>query len=281
MSKKDIRLLDRLMNSTIDNICQSMFDDFVRVNAEASNDIGLNALIIRQEVYKCCDWCHEKAGIYKYGEEPREVYQRHDNCKCVVLFKREKGAFRDVWSKENYAKYSHAREARLNEINRTIEKNNQKLEDKIMLRKEWESKYKDYEISFEQFQDMRHDTVIKCNNTKALKSVTGQIRTDKVIITAKQKKHIFERHKDSYEDVMNILEKAIKNPREIILDSKHKATAFLIEPIEHSHDVVAILRIAIKEDPEGYLNSIISGWKMPTKKVEKLRKREKTVFKKY
>jgi len=41
------------------------------------------------------------AGRFEYGEEPDDIYRRHDNCDCTVTF--ENGRKRqDVWSKREW-----------------------------------------------------------------------------------------------------------------------------------------------------------------------------------
>ena len=105
----DREVFDRLLGSTVENICQSFLDDWTRENARLSASAGLRATIIREEVSKCCDWCHKLAGSYEYGEEPDDVYRRHDNCKCAVIFKRDKEPYQDVWTKKQYQTYEAAR----------------------------------------------------------------------------------------------------------------------------------------------------------------------------
>lgn len=289
MSKKDIGILDRLMNSTIDNICQSMFDDFVRVNAEASNDIGLKALIIRQEVYKCCDWCHEKAGIYKYGEEPREVYQRHDNCKCVVLFKREKGIYQDVWSKEKYAKFSHAQEARKNEINRTIEKNSIKAKERVALLKEWENTYKEHGLCYEEWKNAaitRNQSKLSEEGnfkqigtikTEIYSCVTKDITTDQVIITNERIKHIKERHPNDYEQYVDAIRDAVENPDYIIESAKEKTALVLKE--SRNKEFKTILRLHTSTDNPEFKNSVITFMKINTKEWERLLRNKRILYK--
>lgn len=49
----------------------------------------------------CCEWCSKVAGRYAYGEEPDDIYRRHDNCGCSVTY--ENGRKRqDVWSKREW-----------------------------------------------------------------------------------------------------------------------------------------------------------------------------------
>ena len=100
---------DRLLGQTVDNICQSFLDDWTRENARLSASAGLRATITREEVSKCCDWCRKLAGTYEYGTEPKDIYRRHDNCKCAVIFKRDKEPYQDVWTKKQYQTYEAAR----------------------------------------------------------------------------------------------------------------------------------------------------------------------------
>lgn len=100
---------DRLLGQTVDNICQSFLDDWTHENARLSASAGLRATITREEVSKCCDWCRKLAGTYEYGTEPKDIYRRHDNCKCAVVFKRDKEPYQDAWTKKKYSTYEEAR----------------------------------------------------------------------------------------------------------------------------------------------------------------------------
>lgn len=105
----DRETFGRLLGQTVDNICQSFLDDWTRENARLSASAGLRATITREEVSKCCDWCRKLAGTYEYGTEPKDIYRRHDNCKCAVIFKRDKEPYKDVWTKKKYNTYEAAR----------------------------------------------------------------------------------------------------------------------------------------------------------------------------
>ena len=48
-----------------------------------------------------CKWCTNLAGRYEYGQEPDDVYRRHDNCGCTVTY--ENGRERqNVWTKKKW-----------------------------------------------------------------------------------------------------------------------------------------------------------------------------------
>lgn len=97
----DISVIQRRAKSAPENIVNSYADDFVKENAKFRSNAGLKCYIIRYTSGHCCEWCNKLAGKYEYGEEPDEVYHRHDNCDCVVTY--ESGRKRqDVWSKKSW-----------------------------------------------------------------------------------------------------------------------------------------------------------------------------------
>ncbi len=83
--------IKKILFRALGNIAQALCDDYVKKNAEFRSSAGLKAKIIRRMNGETCEWCRALAGIYEYGTEPKEVYQRHDNCDCTVEFVTEKG----------------------------------------------------------------------------------------------------------------------------------------------------------------------------------------------
>lgn len=82
-------------------IARSFHDDYIEKNAAFRDSAGLKCYITRNAAAKCCEWCTKMAGRYRYGEEPEDVYRRHDNCSCTVTY--ENGRKRqDVWSKREW-----------------------------------------------------------------------------------------------------------------------------------------------------------------------------------
>lgn len=78
-----------------------MHDDRMQSEAKFRSRAGLKCFITRKAVSGCCAWCTAMAGRYAYGEEPDDIYRRHDNCDCTVTF--ENGRKRqDVWSKREW-----------------------------------------------------------------------------------------------------------------------------------------------------------------------------------
>ena len=134
--------------SALENASSSTVTEYIQENVEYRASAGLKETIIREELSNCCKWCHDLAGEYEYGTEPDDIYRRHDNCKCIVLFKSAKGKYQDVWSKKEHNSLAEARQDRLNAIKQESEKEYSKLkriakdngESCVDAKLKWESK---------------------------------------------------------------------------------------------------------------------------------------------
>lgn len=69
---------------------RSVVDDTIKKNAEFQGRAGIKATVTRNADSKCCKWCSDLDGDYVYPAVPREVFQRHDNCRCTVDYKGRK-----------------------------------------------------------------------------------------------------------------------------------------------------------------------------------------------
>lgn len=67
------------------NFMDSVVDDFIRDQVEFHGKAGLRPKLKRMVLRPCCSWCEEKAGVYDYPV-PREIYQRHRHCDCIVEY---------------------------------------------------------------------------------------------------------------------------------------------------------------------------------------------------
>ncbi len=91
-----------LMTEPIVNTTQSFADDYVEANADFQYNAGLHPTITRTANAGCCDWCRDLAGTYEYPLKDRSVYQRHENCGCVVTYDPGDGrnAYQNVHTKK-------------------------------------------------------------------------------------------------------------------------------------------------------------------------------------
>lgn len=91
-------LPDEIKN-TMPSLLMGMVDDIVKYNADFQAGAGLKPIIVRtwsgsypNHDTKHTDWCHDLAGEYEYGKEPRRVYARHKGCRCRVEYFPDKTA---------------------------------------------------------------------------------------------------------------------------------------------------------------------------------------------
>ncbi|HFI0113187.1 TPA: hypothetical protein ACGO7C_000279 [Streptococcus suis] len=88
-----------MLGEPIVNFTQSIVDDSIKDNAEFHYDSGLSPQIIRKEGGKCCDWCREVVGTYQYPRVPKDVYRRHQRCRCTVDYDPKNGKKQNVHTK--------------------------------------------------------------------------------------------------------------------------------------------------------------------------------------
>lgn len=88
----------RWLGEPVINNTESFADDFIAENARTRARMGLKTTITRVVAPGCCEWCDKLGGIYEYGDEPKEVYQRHEYCRCMVTFQSDRTS-QNVWSK--------------------------------------------------------------------------------------------------------------------------------------------------------------------------------------
>lgn len=91
---------DQLL-SAFENYMQHIVDSTIQKNAEFQHRSGMSPKIIRKAESKCCEWCRSLSGEYEYPDVPDDVYRRHENCHCTVLFDPADGKRirQNVWDK--------------------------------------------------------------------------------------------------------------------------------------------------------------------------------------
>lgn len=93
----------RRMSSPAENMTAGFADDYIEANAKFRSKAGFDTYIIRDDHSGCCPWCAKQAGKYRYPDEvPKEVFGRHDNCKCTVEYITG-GTRQFVWSKRSWS----------------------------------------------------------------------------------------------------------------------------------------------------------------------------------
>lgn len=77
--------IQRRCQGAVTNVAKSMHDSFVKENARVRNDLGLKPIIERFGSMPC-KWCADVAGKYRFGEQPDDIFRRHDNCNCTIIY---------------------------------------------------------------------------------------------------------------------------------------------------------------------------------------------------
>lgn len=76
-----------VMGEPIINTTQSFVDDNIEANTNFHLASGLSPIIKRITSGDCCEWCAKRAGTYDYSADmEHDVFQRHDRCRCMVLY---------------------------------------------------------------------------------------------------------------------------------------------------------------------------------------------------
>lgn len=103
MTADDILIDEALkwLGEPIINNTEAFMDDYIRENAEFRNDAGLKTTITRVSETNCCQWCADLDGTYEYGNEPEDIYRRHEFCRCAVTVQYQKTS-QNVWSKKQW-----------------------------------------------------------------------------------------------------------------------------------------------------------------------------------
>ena len=83
--------------------------DVVMKNFELQGKAGLNPKLVRTAERKCCDWCRNLAGTYNYPVEDRDVYRRHQRCRCSVIYERGDGFRQNAHTKQQLTSEKRAK----------------------------------------------------------------------------------------------------------------------------------------------------------------------------
>lgn len=85
-----------LLDEPLKNLFLSFVTNTLKENVEFQGKAGLKAQIIRKHEAKACKWCLGLAGTYSYPDLPRDVYRRHQRCRCTVLYDPGNGRMENV-----------------------------------------------------------------------------------------------------------------------------------------------------------------------------------------
>ncbi|MGI0385884.1 polymorphic toxin type 50 domain-containing protein [Streptococcus pneumoniae] len=181
-----------LLGEPIVNFTQSIVDDSIRKNAEFQHQFGLQPEIIRKSYFHCCKWCQEVQGSYKYPRVPKDVYRRHQHCRCTVDYDPKSGKIQNVWTKKISNKSSDELEIR-KKMNIDVRDNNRKADIQEYKKIVDVLEVQNAPISLAKFQDLKYNDVEGYEHLKDVVHIQEKFKNgtwlDK-INPEKQAKHI-------------------------------------------------------------------------------------------
>ena len=164
-----------ILQEPVINFSQSIVTDCIKANADFQHKAGLSPKIVRTSTGKCCKWCDAVAGTYEYPDVPKDVYRRHDYCRCRVDYicgkYKENVHNNHVGEKRKYVQdqyggYELSREAR---IERSKQMASTEAERKAAAREKriatWEKKKNDISIP-DAFEDVKQEYLKDTSSAK-------------------------------------------------------------------------------------------------------------------
>lgn len=98
-SEVDFEKVSWLLKEPIVNFTQSIVDDSIKTNADFHAKAGLTPKVVRKESGNCCKWCRAVVGVYNYPDVPKDVWRRHNRCRCTVDYHPGNGKKQNAHSK--------------------------------------------------------------------------------------------------------------------------------------------------------------------------------------
>lgn len=75
----------RRAGAPVANVNMSFHDKYIEENAKIRAKLGMKPTITRYGS-GCCAWCSAVAGRYRFGDQPKDIFRRHDNCGCTIIY---------------------------------------------------------------------------------------------------------------------------------------------------------------------------------------------------
>lgn len=182
-----------ILQEPVVNFFQSIVTDCIKANADFQYKAGLSPKIVRTSIGKCCKWCDAVAGTYEYPDVPKDVYRRHDYCRCNVDYicgkykenvHNNHAGEKRKYVQDQYGGYELSKEAR---IERSKQMAATEAERKAAARKKriatWEQKKNGNTIP-DIFEDVKQEYYKGVSGTK------GRLTIEENVKTSREKKAI-------------------------------------------------------------------------------------------
>ena len=75
-----------ILQEPVKTFGRNVVDSSISANVDFQGKAGLTPKVVRKSSGSCCKWCMSMVGTYTYPDVPKDVYRRHDNCRCTVEY---------------------------------------------------------------------------------------------------------------------------------------------------------------------------------------------------
>lgn len=97
---RDAELMDDVkeeVSNALSTYTSSVVDDWIKANVDFQARNGYKPIIVREYEgmhydphrkphWQDCPYCKSLEGTFDYGKEPKNIYKRHEKCKCIVSY---------------------------------------------------------------------------------------------------------------------------------------------------------------------------------------------------
>ncbi len=116
-------------------------------------------------------------------------------------------------------------------------------------------------------------------DTSFLNNEFGQLQTNEIIVTQERIDHIKGSHINDYPLFEEYASQAVSAPDLVIKDQKNAGTVFMIKHLEDTN-LNVVVRLALSTDTIGYKNSVMTFYRIRDKNLNKLKNKNKVLYKK-
>ena len=117
-------------------------------------------------------------------------------------------------------------------------------------------------------------------NLEIYSCITTDFITDEVIITEEQLSHIREKHPEAYQDTLLYVKDVLDDPDYIFKDKKENSGIVVKKIINEEEHSLLVIKIINSKDNKDYKNSVITGWKITEKRLNKYIRNKNIIYKK-
>lgn len=228
----------------------------------------------------CYKWCSEVSGKFRFGSQPDDIFRRHDNCDCTIIYdnqvlrskKKSDGSRSKTWEEIPNAP---------DEYSPTVlsEQDGRELQQRNLGRFRGLTNSGDGGRIESGSDNMAEITKLGTLNTQPLEKEFGKLKTNDIIVTNERIAHIKLHHPDDYTLFEQYGVSTIESPDIIIKDCKNTNTVFMVKQLEDTNLNVVAKLILDTEDTE-YKNSVMTFYRIRNKNLVKLENKNKTLYKK-